>query len=805
MAKRKHNLDRKVDILNTNLLEKIYVHTHFDKNNFPGKDGEDNFFISKNLKKYGEELESIKNEYSEYYSKEWQNFQLSVQISEKEIFIRTLPQELTKFEENLKLLEYYYLYKSLMYIEQVLEEFIKSGQELLRRKYLAVLLSEGKKIVTTEVFELIIETGAEAIQKLGRAPAPPILPFKKFNNKQRPFTSTTGIEILSSGAFRDWNDDILSELKAEKKVDKAGFENVLEAALDTPRTKVLLKAYKEGKNISAFLFPGYLRMMLDLELMRLGQATTPGTYTMLLNSYYYGALIVDQSTNVSEQVQIIYDEENWKSANNTSLEDKNPTEQAQNIAADLLLNFFRTKNDSPIDRDHPRTARIEFSEEIKPDTITKFFTELLNKLESGIKTEKTILRINPEVHNILPVLSLKNFNNRVKTVKDYLDAIKKTKINELALMADFTKHHPGLLQYFNDYTETNEIINYASQLKIILKDGKSVDMVATSNKAIEAAAGALASGMGCIKIGLLGLTYEQMSDFIHKVKTGIQSRYKRQKNQLLIFIGLIDEPIVTDKKVYTNAYEISKLFIDLMRRKKHDILLLDTMHKGIKDKRYVSEKDINPKDEKGGHLTFSQSKELISLAHKAKCDLWVAGSYTEEQVYQASLEPPEYRPGLICLGGAERSFGGIRLDPRDAYEAETKEKDEHKLSALVELDSDIKFLLSRENKLARDSGLVEGELRRKKRKEADELKEMRNKYLKIRNEYFNNISKSADSLKIQRKNIDYLIFNQEKLFSKSGNFTELKKQKELYFSSRKEYVNKVSDYLYELFKDDWFD
>jgi hypothetical protein len=87
------------------------------------------------------------------------------------------------------------------------------------------------------------------------------------------------------------------------------------------------------------------------------------------------------------------------------------------------------------------------------------------------------------------------------------------------------------------------------------------------------------------------------------------------------------------------------------------------MFKGKKDKRFVNEKDINKKDEKGGHLTFKELKALIKKANKKTggypgCEIWVAGSYTEEQTYQASLESAEQRPGLICLGGAERSFKG---------------------------------------------------------------------------------------------------------------------------------------------------
>ena len=218
MTKTKHNVNQDVNIFRTNILDKIFIHTNFDKKKESIEPDGYNFFISEGLKKYGEKIDAIKSDISGNLNKEWQSFKLSVNISEKNILVRALPQELTKFEDDLKLIEYYYIHKSLLHREQVLGDIIKLGQELLRRKYFAVLLSEGKKIETTETFELIVETGAIAIQILGRAPAPPILSFKKFNNKQKPFTSTTGIEILSSGAFRDWDDEMLSELKFEKKI-----------------------------------------------------------------------------------------------------------------------------------------------------------------------------------------------------------------------------------------------------------------------------------------------------------------------------------------------------------------------------------------------------------------------------------------------------------------------------------------------------------------------------------------------------------------------------------------------------------
>ncbi|MDD5363430.1 MAG: hypothetical protein PHN88_15005 [Ignavibacteria bacterium] len=787
-----------INIFDIDILDKIKVRTLYH----PGSLKE--FFIMSNLDELGNAMDSLKSDNENILNKEWRDFKSSIKENDKYFSVGTIPEDIKRFKNNLRVLENDFLNRTIMYRDKTLEDMVLQGQELLRRKYFAILLSEGKKVIETDTLGLIIKTGAKAIQLLGRAPAPPIHAFKKFNSDKPPLPSTLGIEILSSGAFPDWDNQELKSLKAEGKINTGGFDNVIEAVLGSPRAKVIARLIRENYNIHPLRLPNFLRMMLDLELMRLGQATTPGTFKMLLNSFYYGALIVDHSTNVSEQVQIIYAEENWKPAFTINKE-KSPISQSKEAAKLLLTDFFKLKSMSNINRDHKRNARIEFSDDVNPETAKEFFKNLYALIDGGIVLNGKKLKRNPSVHIIQPVLRLNKIEERVNTVKKYINAIKESGLKELLLIADFTLHSAGVSQYFEDGDSTNNILDYAKSRRVKLTDGKSVDMIATSNKAIEASAGAIESGQGCVKVGLFGLTYEQMFDFIKQVKTGLQSSLKREKHQLLVFIGLIDEPVVTKDKVIKNGFESSELFIDLMRRTQHDILLLDTMRKGKNDKRFVSEKGINPQDTKGGHLTFAQLKSLIAKSNKARCELWVAGSYTEEQVYQASLEPHKYRPGLICLGGAERSFGGIRLDPGDAYETNSRNKDEKKLAALVQIDSDIKFTLSRENKLARDAGHVEGELRRKGRKEAAALKKMRIRYLALRNEYFNEISKLADKYKIQRKNLDFLINNQCDIIGKAsqGETNKLKKLNKDYNDYREKYTEEIANGMYDLFKKEW--
>lgn len=97
------------------------------------------------------------------------------------------------------------------------------------------------------------------------------------------------------------------------------------------------------------------------------------------------------------------------------------------------------------------------------------------------------------------------------------------------------------------------------------------------------------------------------------------------------------------------------------------------------------------------------------------------------------MYPPEERPSLICLGGAERFFSGIRFEPRDAFRAAPRDKEGKLQEALISCHNDIKFFLSRDNKLARDAGHVVGELQGRGRKEdADKLETYREHYLKAR-------------------------------------------------------------------------
>jgi uncharacterized protein (UPF0264 family) len=793
MAKTKPNIKKSNSIFETDILDKIFVQSTFYKPE--GK----SIFISQNLDDIGEKIHDIDYEVEGIKYKEWQNYKLAVYADAENVKVTLLNSDITHFKTNLRKLERAYINNFFTDIENILEDIIKHGQELLRRKYFAHMLNTDKKIIISKEYQLILDSGAKAIQMLGRAPDLPLFSYRKYSKTGKPRTASLGIEILSSGAFPDWDNKYLRMLKKSGKVKAGGFENVIEAALDTPRSRVIKKALSENKDILPLFFPVLMRTMLDLELMRLGQATTPGNFKMLLNSYYHGAGIVDHSTNVSEQVQIIYAEENWKPAYTINAKD-NPKRQAETAAKILLTEYFRFKSNSPVSRDHPRIARIQFNSNTNTVIVTQFFAELQKLLITGIRINNKVYKINKAIHKILPVIELNNYNERLKIVKTAIDSVKNAGLKELAIIAGYTRHYPGLLQYFEDENETNEIIKYSVTRKLKLTDGKSVDMVATSNKAIEAAAGAMMSGQGCVKVGLLGLTNEQMVDFIRQVKKGLQSALKRVKNQLLIFIGLVDEPLVSDKKVYTNGREIALKFAELMKQTRHDILLLDTMHKGKNDKRFVSEKDINKSDTKGGHLTFSQLKSLIAKANKWGCDIWVAGSYTEEQVYQASLEKMTYRPGLICLGGAERSFGGIRLDPSDAYEPITNNEDEQKLSAVVQMDSDIKFVLSRDNKLARDAGHTTGELHRKGfKKEARALKLLRSKYLKARGEYYAELSNEGVSRKVLSKNIDTLINTGSK-----WNASKLKKKRVKFLTIRESYVNKVSGHMYDLFKNEWF-
>ncbi|HEY3251139.1 MAG TPA: hypothetical protein VGK25_08470 [Ignavibacteria bacterium] len=748
---------------------------------------------------YDKTFTELKPDNKDIYSAEMQRFYNSRRVYQNRTEVGTLPYDIERLRENIKLLEESCIKVNLHEKEQALEKLVYLGQELLRRKYLSKISEPENKIELSDTCSLITELGAVAIQVLGKAPRTPFYAFRKFSKSSSPSPKSTGIEILSSGAFPDWFDKTNRELKQKKGIGNSGFENVLEAAFDSPRSRVLGRAIRENKLKNIFSFPEYLRTMLDLELMRLGQATTPGTFSMLLNSYYYGAMLVDHSTNVSEQVQIIYSEENWKPLY-TIENRKDPGQQAGETLS-LLKEFFLTRNLSPIKQDHPRTARIEFTEDMEQNLIKAYFKELakLIKSENGI-------RINNKVHQILPVLHLTLSTNRAESTKSAIRIIKSCGYKKLALSAEFVRNHPGLLQYFDNDKITNNVISYAGKNRIELTDGRTVDMVATSNKAIEAAAGAIMSGHGCIKVGLLGLTYEQMSEFISRFKKGLGTNYKRQSNQLIIFIGLVDKPIVSDSKIYTNPKEVSEKFIELMRKKRHDMLLLDTMYKGKKDKRFVSEKDINKKDEKGGHLTFNELKALIKKANKKiggypGCEIWVAGSYTEEQTYQASLESAEQRPGLICLGGAERSFGGIRLDPKDAYEINpnSRNKNEKLLASLIQFNSDIQFLLSRDNKLARDAGHVEGELKRKGKKEAGELKNLRKKYITARKNYYEKLFEEAQRREKNIKNIDSLV-----LIGDSLNISTLTKAKMEFQIIRKKYVERVSELMYQLFEKEWF-
>ncbi len=789
MAAKKHINE----ISGEKLLDRIRVQAMFN-NKSPKA-----IFRTESLKESDDQItEKMKQKDKSRYN-EWDNYKSAAIIKHEKVIIQSLSSENLRFKTYLKELEEAYLQRYLIPRDKALQELVLLGQEILHRKYFALMLNPDKKIILSSIAAMIVETGSSAIQILGRTPAGPKHPYRKFNNSRAPKTSSLGIEILSSGSFPDWADPALRDLRSEGKISKMGFENVIEAAIDTPRSHALKKLLDKGIDLSPLSFPMFHRMMLDLELMRLGQATTPGTYNMLLNSFYNGALFVDHSTNVSEQVQIIYEEENWKSPYQIK-PDKNPKEQAVEAANKLLTKYFLLKSESIINRDHPREARIEFSSDTDPNLVRTFFAELIKLLKNGIKREgKGKLKIAP-VHKVVPSVRLMNPDDNITVVKKMIDLIVSIGFKELYITADIVYHQPGLLQYFPSIKDTNTVIKYAKTTKVKLLNGRTIDIVATSNKAIEAAAGAIESGQGCIKIGLLGLTYEQMKEFIRRVKKGLNSYYKRQENQLLVFIGIIDRPIVSNNMVYEKPFDVSEKFIELMTSLRHDILLIDTMDKGEDDKRLVDAHDI-----KGGHFTAEEVRKLNRKAQKGRCDLWVAGSYTEQQVYETSMDSPEERPSLICLGGAERSFGGLRLDPREAFTPAHKSTEENKLSALLDYDADVKFMLSRENKLARDAGHVVGELKRRRSNKWDQLDKMRKDYLKVRDNYFKTLAEYAKELGLLTKNIDTLIFKNKEIFKKlsADKKKKMKRLQQIFETSRIKYVDSVSEQMFILFKDEW--
>jgi hypothetical protein len=213
---------------------------------------------------------------------------------------------------------------------------------------------------------------------------------------------------------------------------------------------------------------------------------------------------------------------------------------------------------------------------------------------------------------------------------------------------------------------------------------------------------------------------------------------------------------------------------------------------------------VDGEDGKGGHLSEAQLRELVGTARARGCDLWVAGSYTEEQVYRTAREPPETRPGLICLGGSERSFGGIRLEPRDAYAARPRDSEGKVLERVLELHDDIKHFLSRENKLARDAGQVVGELARRGREnEAKGLDELRARYLDSRQEFLDELKATAASSDSGSGNLDVLMARagtQESSEHRDASETAGRRFQEL----RDDYVEHVSQCLYDLFAAEWF-
>ena len=104
-------------------------------------------------------------------------------------------------------------------------------------------------------------------------------------------------------------------------------------------------------------------------------------------------------------------------------------------------------------------------------------------------------------------------------------------------------------------------------------------------------------------------------------------------------------------------------------------------------------------------------------------------------------------------------------------------------------------------KLARDAGLVTGDLKRAKRKEAAKLEKLRKDYLKLKAEYFKALGSFAVSEKVSQKNMDYFESLSAKFAEKNP---EIKKLKEKFTQVRQKYVDMVTDLMYELYSDKWF-
>ncbi len=722
---------------------------------------------------------------------EWSAYDSAVLTSKGPVTVGATTDEVRELIEGLRLLQTAREASRIRERDLAFERIAILGQKIVRRHWLSLLLSTSAEASRAPAADVLVAAGSAATQALGRAPAGPPNPYLSFHSDTDGLADLLGVEILSSGSFPDPFDAGVQALRKTGAIVTTGFENVVLGVLDSPRAHSLCRLMRTGGRLHPLGIGKYLRFMLDLELMRLGQATTPGTYSMLLESIYRGGLLADHSTNISEQVQVIYAEEEWKPALEPQLGTK---EEAERDAAALIAGHFRLASDSIVGRDHPREARVSV-DHLNLSSIPRYLKHLERSVDRGA-ADRGGRRVpsRDRVHTVLPVSTVP-VQGTVQHVRGLIDAVSRAGMTRLALTSQISRHSPGLLQYFETADALNRVERYAQRQNVHIQDGRTVDLTATANKTMEAVAGALASGHGCVKIGLLGLTDEQMEEFVPLVKEGTGAAHRLEGNQQMVFIGLIDEPFVSSRRVLTRPLDVCKAFLQVMRRSGHNVLLIDTMHKGADDKRLFG------KNQEEEHLNEEEFRDVCRSARRGGIDLWAAGSFTEEQVYEVAGWAPEERPGLICLGGAERSFGGLRMEPRDAFDSDGTDPSDVAVRALVNHAADIKFFLSRENKLARDAGHVVGLLKRTNRqRDAATLGQLREGYLTARDECLKALAEAAARVKMSTLNVDDLWRSREEIVTRQRGQRRqlLSTLLGTFIRMRDEYVGQVAAYFDEI-------